>query len=322
MDQETGERAMGIHFAGRSVRIAEVCRQDGEFSVSMLGYSRLPVESDANALLSDTVRQNIAEKIKEIFSTRGLDTSRSVIGINGQLVFGKSVPWEETEDEKEAREQIIWEAKQFLSPPLSDYSIHFFPIEGEDSIALVMAYRREIEALYEDISNRAGIVPLSVDLDPFALFNAYEAFGSIPENGSLVLVAIERYVSTALWINKGMLFSMLNIPYSSEPLGESSLSREEDLMRYGREIGNQVKVWYKELNEADLQKIVLTGAGSLTPLITGSVAIEAGCPVEVCDLLRSLKVNHLPSDDQYLLRQGAFFTVSLGLARRGLEEIE
>src|SRR6476659_7822578 len=118
----------------------------------------------------------VAEAIKGLMATAGVKTKTVVTAVGGRDVIVKKITMDRMK-EAEAREVIRWEAEQHVPFDMDNVELDFQILDpaadGLQMTVLVAAKRELVEhkvALLSDVGLEASVV----DVDAFALHNAFE----------------------------------------------------------------------------------------------------------------------------------------------------
>ena len=138
------------------------------------------------------------------FSTRSV-----VIGISGNTVIVKKISLPEMCSE-ELEESIHWEAEQYIPFDIEDVNLDFQIIEsaapaeeGRMDVILVAAKKEKVD---ESVSLvvQSGLQPMVVDLEAFALQNAFEVNYELEPGKSIALIDIGAGVMNINVIGDGV----------------------------------------------------------------------------------------------------------------------
>jgi type IV pilus assembly protein PilM len=119
----------------------------------------------------------VAEAIKGLMASAGIKSKKIVTAVGGRDVIIKKISMDRMK-EAEAREVIRWEAEQHVPFDMDNVELDFQILDPEGdglqmAVLLVAAKRELVEhklALLSDV----GLEPSVVDVDAFALHNAFE----------------------------------------------------------------------------------------------------------------------------------------------------
>jgi type IV pilus assembly protein PilM len=135
----------------------------------------------------------VAEAIKECMASAGIKAKRVVTAVGGRDVIVKKITMDRMQ-EADAREVIRWEAEQHVPFDMDNVELDFQILdpagEGLQMTVLLVAAKRELVehklALLADV----GLQPTVIDVDAFALHNAFEINYPEAMNGVVGLVNI------------------------------------------------------------------------------------------------------------------------------------
>ena len=125
---------------------------------------------------------DVAQVIRDLFSTNKIKGSRIATAVSGHAVIVRRVTMPRM-DEDELRESIVWEAEEYIPFDVDDVNLDFAILEENDAdnemdVVLVAAKRDRIDE-FVAVIEESGRDPVVVDVDAFALQNAFEL--SYPE---------------------------------------------------------------------------------------------------------------------------------------------
>jgi len=119
----------------------------------------------------------VADAINRIFAQQTIKNRRVATSISGHSVIVKkiSLPVQKEED---LAESIRWEAEQYIPFDITDVNLDY-QVLGENSASgnldvLLVAVKKEKITDHTSVISMAGKNPVVVDVDAFALQNAYE----------------------------------------------------------------------------------------------------------------------------------------------------
>lgn len=200
------KQAIGLDIGSGSLKVVEL-RPAGEdaYTLSACGFEELSPEwvAEGSIMAPDLV----AAAIGRIFTSQNLHNDRVVTSISGHSVIVKKISIQ-LRDEEDLAESIRWEAEQHL--PFDINEVNFdFQVVGENSTTgmldvLFVAVKKDGVQSYTNVLNQAKKSLVVLDVDAFALQNAYE-FNYQPENDT-----------TAALLDIGANTMMINFAYGDE----------------------------------------------------------------------------------------------------------
>jgi type IV pilus assembly protein PilM len=173
----------------------------------------------------------VAEAIKGLMVSSGIKTKKVVVAVGGRDVIIKKIAMDRMK-EAEAREVIRWEAEQHVPFDMDNVELDFQILdpeaEGLQMTVLLVAAKRELVehklALLSDIGLEAGVI----DVDAFALHNAFEVNYPEAMRGVVGLVNIGHETTNINILDDGVPVLTRDIPVGTRRFKED-LQRERGL---------------------------------------------------------------------------------------------
>lgn len=182
---------IGLDIGSSAVK-AVVLKPSGK-SLRVAAYGSEPVPADAIVDGAIVDAGAVAEAIRRLFSNR-LFTARDVcVSLSGSAVIVKKISLP-VMTESELDQSIHWEAEQYIPFDIQDVNLDYQVLDagtgpearGNMEVLLVAAKKDRIND-YTGVIAQAGRTPAIVDVDAFALQNAFEAnYG--PNGGEVVVL--------------------------------------------------------------------------------------------------------------------------------------
>src|SRR5256885_14357226 len=135
----------------------------------------------------------VAEAVRGLFASTGLKPKNVVTAVGGRDVIIKKIPMDRMK-EAEAREVIRWEAEQHVPFDMDNVELDFQILDpdgaGLPMTVLLVAAKRELVDHKMSLLADVGLQPSIIDVDAFALHNAFEINYPEAMNGVVALVNI------------------------------------------------------------------------------------------------------------------------------------
>jgi type IV pilus assembly protein PilM len=332
-----GKKNIFIGLDVGSYSVKAVAIQPNKGRMTLVGYSQQRIGE-----------QDVSVVIRRVIDQLGLKPSNLVTSVSGRSVIVRQVETPRLPD-AELKSHITIGADQYIPFGLDEVVIDFQPLEDEEgqegnanmNVQLVAVRRGFIED-HVGLLNNAGIHPKAIDVDLFALCNAYEVFGptnSAEENPAIALVDIgASKVCVAILKGSRPLFTRefylagneitdaiarqfaekpeeieelkLNPGDSLQPLLDAAMPALEDLANEIRLSFDYVEGQFDE----NVQTIVLSGGSSQLATIGDILGNLLGRSICVFDGLAGLDLDPKRYDIQSLESNAPSLTVALGLA--------
>ncbi len=185
---------VGLDIGSSSVKAVELKSDGKTYRVTAFATAPVPPDSIVDGAIIDGAA--VADAIRRVFENKAFKTKDVAASLSGNAVIVKKISLP-VMTEAELAESIHWEAEQYIPFDIQDVNLDYQildPGTGADARGtmdvLLVAAKKEKIADYTGVIAQAGRVPIVVDVDVFALQNAYEAnYGVEPRNTVVLLNA-------------------------------------------------------------------------------------------------------------------------------------
>jgi len=340
--------AVGLDIGASSIKLIKLQQKPGGYLLKAMGIKDLPPGAFSADEIKD--RDAIIFDIQNLVDSTDPKIKDVVISISGHGVITDKF----TMDKKtgaEAEQAILFEAEQRspfdVEDVTMDYHIIRYDDDAEKMEILLVAARNEFLKNILDIVFDAGLRPVLVDTDAFAVLNAYELNYEIDpskvtglinigfENSNIVFLKDGIYHSTRDVSNGVKLISdaigrefRLNQELTAKAMrGEMDSSIDQDMFKATiatsfEELTAGIEVavsYFKSASGVEgLDWIVLSGGGALVPYLPELMQNKLGIPVEIFNPLRNIEYD----PDMFMEHQpekvAPLLAVPMGLAARRL----
>lgn len=338
------KEVVGIDIGSNSIKLAELKETKKGYQLKSIGETLLPPEAIVNKVITN--RDAVSEAIYSLIEELRVKTKNAVISISGHSVIIKKVSIPKM-SEKELREAVPWELEQYIPQSIEDVSYDFQILPGQtpegNMDVLIVAAKKDITNDYIYVVNQAGLNPVVVDVDVFALENMYEA--NYPESGGIVaLVNIGASVTNINILKNGisvftrdittggnqfteLIQKEFDVGYDEAEKMKNSLGRSDASSELDRisqdftdlisgEIKRTLEFFSTTLWREKVDKIMLGGGTSKVPRIREVLEDITNAPVELMNPFRSILYNPNDFDPEYILDIAPKMGVTIGLALR------
>ncbi len=185
------------------IKLVKLKGSDRNYHLVKFGMVPLPPEVIVEGAVMDAGR--VVEAIKELLAAQKVSTKEVVISVSGSSVIIKRVSVADMSDE-ELSESIKWEAEQYIPFSIDDVNVDYQKLgpgaaEGQADVLLVAVKKDKIND-YVNLVKEAGLEPVVMDVDAFALANMYELNYEI-ESGTTALLNIGASVMNINVLKEG-----------------------------------------------------------------------------------------------------------------------
>ncbi|PRQ04790.1 type IV pilus assembly protein PilM [Enhygromyxa salina] len=343
-------QCIGLDIGSSSVKLVQVKASRKSFSLQNFGIEPLPPGAIVDGAIANhgAVAESIRNLSKRIH-LRGKDIALAVSG-NSVIVRRLHIPamqgpalaeqmeWEVKQNIPFARDEVIvdWEV---LVPRTSD---------GQMEVVLVAAKREIVEQYFEAVK-AAGLNPVVVDTDAFAMQNAIESATGFTDNETVAVINIGAHFSTIVIVSNGKPVFHRNLAAGGDTFTEAIRHRlavgmdgaeaykvggggsmgaaevvPQEVHRVLAQVSEQVSSEFQRTIDfylgdavgANLARVFLTGGSALVPQLPKAIQDRARVPVAIFDPFASIAVDAKRFDVEYLRANAPVATVAFGLSLR------
>jgi type IV pilus assembly protein PilM len=183
---------VGLDIGSSAVKAVELKAAGNAFRVTAFAAEPIPPDSIVDGAIIDGGA--VADAIRRLFEQhKAFKTKDVAASLSGNAVIVKKISLP-IMTEAELAESISWEAEQYIPFDIQDVNIDYQVLDpgtgpeakGSMEVLLVAAKKDKI-ADYTGVITQAGRTPVVVDVDAFALQNAYET-NYTDEPGAVVVL--------------------------------------------------------------------------------------------------------------------------------------
>jgi len=185
---------VGLDIGSSAVKAVELKPAGKGFKVSAFAIQPVPADSIVDGAIIDGTA--VADVIRRLFEQAAIKTKDVAASLSGNAVIVKKITLP-VMTPAELSESIYWEAEQYVPFDIQDVSLDYQIVDpgtGADSKGtmevLLVAAKKEKIADYTGVISQAGRTPVVVDVDAFALQNAYEANYGLDPQAVIVLLNV------------------------------------------------------------------------------------------------------------------------------------
>ncbi len=221
--------AVGLDIGSGFVKLVQVDHSGDQPQVLRVGMKPLADDAIVEGEVMDP--DLVAETLRALCQEMGLKRPELVTAIGGHDVIIKKIEMDRMK-EADAREVIRWEAEQHVPFDIKSVELDFQILdpdsEGLQMAVLLVAAKRELVDNKVGLLQTAGLSPAVMDVDAFALHNAFEHNYPEAMDGIVALVNVGHEITNVNILENGVPILTRDIPFGSRRLRED-LQRERGL---------------------------------------------------------------------------------------------
>jgi type IV pilus assembly protein PilM len=183
---------VGLDIGSSAVKAVELKQAGKAYKVIAFGSEPIPPDTIVDGAIIDGAA--VADAIRRLFETRNIKTKDVAASLSGNAVIVKKISLPVMTD-AELAESIYWEAEQYIPFDIQDVNLDYQILDRGDAAGgkgsmdvLLVAAKKEKIADYTGVIAQAGRNAVVVDVDAFALQNAYEVNYGIDAGAVIVLL--------------------------------------------------------------------------------------------------------------------------------------
>ena len=223
------KESAGLDIGSGFVKVVVVDHSGDQPEVS--GVAMRPLVADA--IVEGEVMDPglVAETIRELFREIGMKGKNVIAAVGGHDVIIKKIEMDRM-NESDAREVIRWEAEQHVPFDIKSVELDFQIIdplgEGLQMQVPLVAAKRELVDHKVSLLLDAGVSPAAIEVDAFALHNAFSYNHPEAMEGIVALVNIGHETTNVNILENGNPLLTRDIPFGSRRVRQD-LQREKGL---------------------------------------------------------------------------------------------
>lgn len=183
---------VGLDIGSSAVKAIEVKSSGKGLRISAIGLEPLPPDSIVDGAIIDSGA--VADAVRRLLDRKPFTAKEVAASLSGNSVIVKKITLP-VMSEQELADSIYWEAEQYIPFDIQDVNLDYEVIDpgtgpgsqGTMEVLLVAAKKDKI-ADYTNVIAQAGRTPVVVDVDAFALQNAYEINYGLDPGAVVVLL--------------------------------------------------------------------------------------------------------------------------------------
>jgi type IV pilus assembly protein PilM len=338
-----GKNSVGLDVGSGIIKLVVINHAGNEPEITKVATAEVAADAIVEGEVMDPGM--VAEAIRGLFSAAGVKQRSVVTAVGGRDVIVKKIQMDRMK-ESDAREVIRWEAEQHVPFDMANVELDFQILdpdsEGLQMNVLLVAAKRELIEGRVSLLAEAGLTPGVIDVDAFAIHNAFEVNHSDAMQGIVGLVNIGHEVTNVNILEDGVPvltrdLSLGTRRFREDLQREKGLSAEEseqviqgqqqstDLQGYVDTHGEEIAVGVERAAAflatssraaGGLSRVYTSGGGSRIPGLNDVLGNRLRVPVEVANPLGGIRVKESVFETVPLDEIAPLLMLSVGLAMR------
>jgi type IV pilus assembly protein PilM len=346
---------VAVDIGSHSIKLAQLRLSRDRYELVNFGIMPLEPETIVDGSIKDIDR--VTETLASLVKAEGVKSRYAIASVSGEAVIIKKIKMPIMSQE-ELSEKIQEEAEEYIPFDIDDVTMDFQILrqpgqisgamddpESKDKMeVLLVAVQREIIEARMEILEGAGLKPVIMDLDVFAMMNAVNMAENLEHRGCVILIDLGSSFTNINIVNNGFThftrdFRFGGLQCTGKLQAEFKISPEEaDEFKRGNfpdtidgeivkkiiiesfnpiieEVKNSIS-GFENLENCSVDQAFLTGGGALLNGVDRLFADQLGIATEIFNPFQNIKVDLKKFDAENVAELAPLTTVALGLAAR------
>ena len=338
---------IGLDIGSSAVKMVELKERKGEFSLVRLGLEPLSSEAIVDGSIMDS--SLVVDAIHKLNEETKVKGSNYATSLSGHSVIIKKIQLPGMSEE-ELAESIQWEAEQYIPFDINDVLLDYVMLAGADGDheqmeVLLVAVKKDKVNDYQSVISQTGKSPALIDVDVFAIQNAYEINYDLDPLKVVALINIGAGVTNINILARGATVFWRDLTFGGNQFTEAlqrefnlafeqaeALKRGEQAGAYSpgdakpildsvsEEMASEIQKTFDFFSatssDGPVEELVLSGGCALTPNLVQILRDRFGVPTELMNPLRRVHYKESDFDGAWLQSIAPRLAVAVGLAIR------
>ena len=337
---------VGLDIGSSAIKLVELKdAKGGGYRLVKSGLETLSPEAIVDGAIMDA--SLVVDTVNRLVSSLNVRNPDFGTSVSGHSVIVKKITLPSMSPE-ELSESIRWEAEQYVPFDINDVNLDYVVLDaagGETMDVLLVAVKKDKIGDYTSVITQVGKTPALVDVDAFALQNAYEANYPVEPGRVVALVNIGASVtnvnilsgtSTIFWrdisfggnqytdaIQKqlSLAFEQAESLKKGEPAGEHSLQDILPILRsvsddLAQELQKTFDFFIATTSTEKIDQLFIAGGSSRVVNLDTQLKERFGIPVEIMNPFRQIDIAGSSVSPEWLTENAPSLAVAVGLAVR------
>lgn len=336
---------VGLDIGSSAIKLVELKPgKGGRFSLVHAAHAPLSPEAIVEGTVMDS--SLVVEVAQRLIQDQGVKNPSIGISLSGMSVAIRKIQVPAM-SEAELQESIHWEAEQYLPFDVNEVNLDYVVLsqDADNMEVLLVAAKKDRIADYTGIITQLGKAPALVDVDVFALQNAYEYNYGVPQDRVVALVNVGAHIMNVNILAHGMSVFWRDIVFGGNAYTEAiqrelNLTREQaEAVKAGEQLGDHTpqtilgvlngvsedlaaelqktfEFFYTTSSHDQVEEVVLAGGASQVLNLDAVLRERLGAKVELMNPFREIHYSESQFSPEWLNRHAPAMAVAVGMGLR------
>jgi type IV pilus assembly protein PilM len=344
-------QSVGLDIGSSTLKAAELRpSRGGGYELVSLGFEELSPDCIVDGVIISKLP--VSDAISRIFSEQNIKNGRIATSISGHSVIVKKISLPVQSDE-DLTESIRWEAEQYIPFDITDVNLDY-QVLGENVGTgnleiLLVAVKKDKITDYTSVIKMAGKTPVLMDVDAFALQNAYEINYEPTSKNTVALLDIGANTMTINIVSGTDFLFTRDVgvggqQYTEFIQKEFNLSHSQaQALKHGETVENidaaearhvidsvteilcleiqKTYDFFKSTTTVDhIDRMIVSGGAAHTPGLIETLSRKFEIPAEEFDCFKKVMFDPKRFSSSMVAEHAPDLAIAIGLALRSTEE--
>lgn len=347
------KHVVGVDIGSHSVKVCQLSESRKGLLLQKFDMAPLPPECVVDGAIMNFAQ--VQDRLGHLVQANKLKNQPAALSISGHSVIIKKISLPEM-SKAELDSSIAWEAEQYIPFDIKEVNVDvqiLDPKAGQGQMdVLLVAAKKDIIGDYISVATNAGLNPVLMDVDTFAVQNMFEWNYGLPSNETVCLINIGAAMININIIANGItqfarditmgggllteeIQRQMHVSYEeaehykvggSETLSSSSIFREVQRLAERvattlvTEIQRSVEFYKATSVGEDLTRVYVGGGGAQTPALLRLLESRLQVPAELINPFKNILIDANRFDIALLQKMAPAAGVAVGIALRRTSE--
>jgi type IV pilus assembly protein PilM len=334
-------QSFGLDIGTSAVKVVQLREATEGWTLTAFASIPLPADTIAEGMIKDP--PTVVEAIKEAVASAGVTSREAAIGVSGRDSITKRVQLPEV-PAKELAGAVQLEAEHHIPFALDEVYLDYHVVSRRSGAMdlILVAVKKSKVIEYAAVVEEAGLEPVVVDVDAFALANQFDLNHPGNPREAIALIDVGAAVTKTHVLRAGAPIFARDIAFGGHQYTQAIAERLHTTLEHAeraklgettdiawtaivpvleavsRELSLEVRRTFDHFGSASdverIDRIVMSGGAARLPGITEYLSSSWGIPVEVARPLERIDVDLDLADEAQAA--GPALAVAVGLALR------
>jgi type IV pilus assembly protein PilM len=344
-------KSVGLDIGSSTIKAAELRpTRKGTYELISLGLEQLSPDCIVDGVIISKLP--VSDAITHIFAQQNIKNERIATSISGHSAIVKKISLP-VQSEGDLAESIRWEAEQYIPFDIADVNLDY-QVLGENAGTgnldiLLVAVKKDKITDYASVLKMAGKTPVLIDVDAFALQNAYELNYTTESGRTVALLDIGASTMTINIVSgTDFLFtrdvSIGGHQYTEFIQKEYGLNYDQaQMLKHGESVENitladaqhvldsvteilcleiqKTYDFFKSTTTVDrIDRMIVSGGASHTPGLIEALTKRFDIPTEKFNSFKNISFDPKRFSPSMIKDRAPDLAIAIGLALRSAEE--